>query len=80
MAAPIMENIAKTNADALAESSRAAGTIMKGGAGALTESGNALESGCSGVDHGFCAASICFFTGAKAASNTALVNLCGGYR
>ena len=38
---PIVENIAKTNADALAKSSRAAETITKGGAEALTESGNA---------------------------------------
>jgi len=41
MANPIVENIAKTNADALAKSNRAAETIMKGGAEALTESGNA---------------------------------------
>ena len=41
MANPIVENIAKTNADALAKSSRAAETITKGGAEALTESGNA---------------------------------------
>ena len=40
MANPIVENIAKTNADA-AKSSRAAETIMKGGAEALTESSNA---------------------------------------
>ncbi len=44
MANPIVENIAKTNADALAKSSRAAETIMKGGAEALTESGNALRA------------------------------------
>jgi phasin family protein len=41
MANPIVENIAKTNADALAKSSRAAETITNGGAEALTESGNA---------------------------------------
>ncbi len=41
MANPIVENIAKTNADALAKSSRATETIMKGGAEALTESSNA---------------------------------------
>ena len=44
MANPIVQNIAKTNADALAKSSRAAETIMKGGAEALTESGNALRA------------------------------------
>ena len=44
MANPIVENIAKTNADALAKSSRAAETIMKGGAGTLTESGNASRA------------------------------------
>ncbi len=44
MANPIVENIAKTNADALAKSSRAAETIMKGGAEALTESGNASRA------------------------------------
>ncbi len=43
MANPIVENIAKTNADAPAKSSRAAETIMKGGAEALTESGNAAR-------------------------------------
>ena len=41
MANPIVENIAKTNADALAKSNRATETIMKGGAEALTESSNA---------------------------------------
>ncbi len=41
---PIVENIAKTNADALAKSSQAAETIMKGGAEALTESGNASRA------------------------------------
>jgi Phasin protein len=40
MANPIVENIAKTNADALNKSSRAAETIMKGAGEALTESGN----------------------------------------
>ncbi len=44
MANPIVENIAKTNADALTKSSRAAETIMKGGAEALTESGNASRA------------------------------------
>ena len=44
MANPIVENIAKTNADALAKSSRAAEAIMKGGAEALTESGNASRA------------------------------------
>ena len=44
MANPIVENIAKTNADALAKSSRASETIMKGGAEALTESGNASRA------------------------------------
>ena len=44
MADPIVENIAKTNTDALAKSSRAAETIMKGGAEALTESGNASRA------------------------------------
>ena len=44
MANPTVENIAKTNADALAKSSRAAEVIMKGGAEALTESGNASRA------------------------------------
>ena len=44
MANPIVENIAKTNADALAKSSRAAEAIMKGGAEALAESGNASRA------------------------------------
>jgi phasin family protein len=44
MANPIVENIAKTNADALAKSSQAAETIMKGGAETLTESGNASRA------------------------------------
>ncbi len=44
MANPIVENIAKTNADALAKSSRAAEDIMKGGAEALAESGNASRA------------------------------------
>jgi phasin family protein len=44
MANPIVENIAKTNADALTKSSRAAETIMKGGAESLTESGNAARA------------------------------------
>ena len=33
MANPIVENIAKTNADEIAKSSRAAEAVMKGGAG-----------------------------------------------
>jgi len=44
MATPIVENIAKTNADALAKNSQAAETILKGGAEALTESGNASKA------------------------------------
>jgi len=44
MADPIVENIAKTNSDTLAKSSRASETIMKGGAEALTESGNASRA------------------------------------
>ena len=44
MANPIVENIAKTNADALAKSGQAAETIMKGSAEALTESGNASRA------------------------------------
>jgi phasin family protein len=44
MANPIVENIAKTNADALAKSGRAAETIMKGSTEALTESGNASRA------------------------------------
>jgi phasin family protein len=44
MANPIVENIAKTNADALAKSSQAAEAIMKGGAETLTESGNASRA------------------------------------
>ena len=44
MANPIVENIAKTNADALAKSSRAAEAIAKGAAEALTESGNASRT------------------------------------
>ena len=45
MANPIVENIAKTNADALAKSSRVTETIMNGGAAALSESGNASKAG-----------------------------------
>jgi phasin family protein len=41
MANPIVENAAKTNADALAKSSRAAEAVMRGSAEALTESSNA---------------------------------------
>ena len=44
MANPIVENIAKTNTDALAKSSRAAESSMKGGAEALTENGNASRA------------------------------------
>ena len=44
MANPIVENIAKTNADALAKGGHAAETIMKGSAEALTESGNASKA------------------------------------
>jgi phasin family protein len=44
MANPIVENIAKTNVDALAKSGQAAETIMKGSAEALTESGNASRA------------------------------------
>jgi phasin family protein len=44
MASPIVENITKTNADALTKSSRAEETIMKGGAEALTERGNAARA------------------------------------
>ena len=43
MANPIVENIAKTNAE-IAKSSRAAEAVMKGGAAALTESGNASRA------------------------------------
>jgi phasin family protein len=45
MANPIVENIAKTNADALAKSSRVTETMMKGGASALSESGAASKAG-----------------------------------
>jgi phasin family protein len=44
MASPIVENITKTNAGALTKSSRAEETIMKGGAEALTERGNASRA------------------------------------
>ena len=44
MASPIVENITKTNADALTKSSRAEETLMKGGAEALTEKGNAARA------------------------------------
>ena len=44
MADPNVENISKTSADALAKSSRAAEAFMKGGAEALTESGNASRA------------------------------------
>ena len=44
MANPIVENIAKTNADALAKSGQVAEKIMKGGTAALTESGNASKA------------------------------------
>ena len=45
MANPIVENIAKTNADALAKSGQVAATIMSCSATALTESGNASRAG-----------------------------------
>ena len=45
MANPIVENIAKANADALAKASRVTETIMKGGAAALSESGAASKAG-----------------------------------
>ena len=45
LANPIVENIAKTNADALAKSGQVAETIMKGSTAALTESGNASRAG-----------------------------------
>ena len=44
MANPNIENTAKTNADALAKSSRAAEALMKGGSEALTESGKASRA------------------------------------
>ena len=44
MANPIVDNIARTNSDALAKSSRAAEAIAKGAAEALTESGNASRT------------------------------------
>ena len=44
MANPIVENIVKTNAGALAKSGHVAETIMKGNAEALTESGNASKA------------------------------------
>jgi phasin family protein len=45
MANPVVENIAKTNTDALAKSGQVAETIMKGSTDALTESGNASRAG-----------------------------------
>ena len=50
MANPIVENIAKTNAERIAKSSRAAEAVMKGGAAALTESGNASRAALLEVD------------------------------
>ena len=44
MANPIVENIVKTKAGALANSGHVAETIMKGNAEALTESGNASKA------------------------------------
>ena len=44
MANPSVENIGKTNADALAKSGQVAETIMKGRTEALTESGNASRT------------------------------------
>ena len=44
MANPNIENTVRTNSDALAKSSRAAEALMKGGAEALTESGNASRA------------------------------------
>jgi hypothetical protein len=43
MANPIVEDIAKTNADALAKSGQVAETIMKGSTAALTESAKPRE-------------------------------------
>jgi phasin family protein len=45
MANPIVENIAKTNADALAKGGRFTETIMKGNTAALSESGAASKAG-----------------------------------
>ena len=45
MANSIVENIAKTNADALAKSGQVAETIMKDSTTALTECGNASRAG-----------------------------------
>ena len=45
MVNPIVENIAKTNADVQAKSGQVAETIMKGSTTALTESGNASRAG-----------------------------------
>jgi len=44
MASPIVENITKPNADALTKSNRVEKPIMKGGAEALTERGNAARA------------------------------------
>ena len=58
MANPIVENIAKTNADALAKSGQVAEAIMKGSTTAPTESGSEHGSGQLGyvaaiADSGF---------------------------
>ena len=45
MADPIVENIAKTNADALAKGSKVTETIMKGNSAAMSESGAASKAG-----------------------------------
>src|SRR5208283_123097 len=45
MANPIVENITKTNADALAKSGQVAEAIMKGSTEALADSGNASRAG-----------------------------------
>ena len=52
MANPIVENIAKTNADALTKSGQAAETIMKGSDRGSDRKRQRLESSCSGVDQG----------------------------
>jgi hypothetical protein len=53
MANPIVENIAKTNADALAKSGQVAETIMKGSTTALTESGNDSRAGVQELTKAF---------------------------
>ena len=54
MANPSVENIGKTNADALAKSGQVAETIMKGSTTALTESGNASRAGVQELTKGHC--------------------------